>query len=311
MEGQRLTREDLGDMENMEEEFLGGDTGAEASRGVQSEGSDKLLERTLMAQEKEAYKQEQRWRSVQLQLNQLREDVEAERRPSPAPPQGPPPGGLTPPLGGAPARGSPAPAPVVPAPAPVVPAPAAPAPVVPAPAAPAPVAPAPAAPVTWSRAAIPRLEEGDDIEQYLTTFERLATAYRWPREDWAMFLVPYLTGKARRAYVAMDMDHAMEYNQVKEAILSKYEISQDVYRRRFREPDIRPGESPRELYTRLKDLFHKWIRPSNKTVEEVSEILILEQYLRTLAPDVRVWVKEHNPPDGQRAAELVENFMSA
>ncbi|KAL2083735.1 hypothetical protein ACEWY4_021508 [Coilia grayii] len=57
--------------------------------------------------------------------------------------------------------------------------------------------------------------------------------------------------------------------------------------------------------------YDKWIRPLNKTVEEVSEILILEQYLRTLAPDIQVWVKERNPPDGQRAAELVENFMSA
>lgn len=126
-----------------------------------------------------------------------------------------------------------------------------------------------------------------------------------------MFLVPYLTGKARSAYVAMDMDRATQYDLVKEAILAKYEINEDIYRRRFREPDIRPGETPRELYTRLKDLFHKWIRPSNKTVEEVSEMLILEQFLRTLAPDIRVWVKERNPQDGQTAAELVENFMAA
>jgi hypothetical protein len=165
--------------------------------------------------------------------------------------------------------------------------------------------------VTWPRAAVPRLEEDDDIEQYLITFERLAMAYRWPREDWAVFLVPYLTGKARSAYVAMNMDHATDYNRVKEAILHKYSINEEVYRRRFREPDIRPGESPRELYTRLRDLFEKWIRPADKSVEEVAEVLILEQFLRTLAPDIRIWVKEHQPQSGQGAAELVENFMAA
>ena len=183
-----------------------------------------------------------------MQLNQLREDVEADRRPASAP--------------------DPAAAPALahaPAPAP---------------------APAPAAPVTWPRAAIPRLEEDDDIEQYLITFERLAMAYRWPREDWAVFLVPYLTGKARSAYVAMNMDHATDYDRVKEAILHKYAINEEVYRRRFREPDVRPGESPRELYTRLRDLFEKWIRPADKSVEEVAEVLILEQFLRTLAPDI-------------------------
>ncbi|KAL2088246.1 hypothetical protein ACEWY4_015145 [Coilia grayii] len=307
MEGQRLTREDLGDLEEVEElldEEQHTPVGATAQPESEMAALRHLLERTLKAHEHESYKQELRWRSVQLQLNQLREDVEAERRPFPAPVPAP-----------APVVPAPAPAPVVPAPAPapVVPAPA-PAPVVPAPApaAPAPVLPvAPAAPMAWSRSAIPKLEDGDDIEQYLTTFERLATAYRWPREDWAVFLVPYLTGKARNAYVAMGMDQAMDYNRVKEAILLKYEISEEVYWRRFREPDIRPGETPRELYTRLRDLFQKWIRPSGKTVEEVSEVLILEQFLRTLDSDIRVWVKERNPQDGQGAAELVENYLSA
>ena len=53
------------------------------------------------------------------------------------------------------------------------------------------------------------------------------------------------------------------------------------------------------------------IRPATKTIDEVSETLILDQYLRTLTPDIRVWVKELDPQDGQRAAELVENFMAA
>ncbi|KAL2102153.1 hypothetical protein ACEWY4_001321 [Coilia grayii] len=109
----------------------------------------------------------------------------------------------------------------------------------------------------------------------------------------------------------MDPDHSMDYDHVKEAILHKYEINEETYRRRFREPDIRPGETPRELYTRLKDLFHKWIRPAIKSVEDICETLIMEQFLRTLAPDIRVWVKEHHPQTGQRAAELVEDFVSA
>ncbi|KAL2103957.1 hypothetical protein ACEWY4_000825 [Coilia grayii] len=168
-----------------------------------------------------------------------------------------------------------------------------------------------ASPVAWTRAAVPKLEESDDIEQYLTTFERLAVAYRWPRADWAVYLVPYLTGRARAAYVAMDIVEAMDYDKVKEAILAKYEINEDIYRERFRDPDIRPGETPRELYHRLKDLYRKWIKPAGKTVEDIGEIIILEQYLRSLAPDVRVWVKEHSPASGQQAAEWVEAFLSA
>ena len=303
MDNRRLTREEG-------EVLSDSEAGAQASGGDQPEGGDlatlhQLLVKTLQTQEREALKQDQRWKGVQIQLNQLRDDVDADRRRQPPPPPGLQLGGFHFPLGGAPAAPAPA------APVPAAPAVAAP-PVASDPAAaPAAMAPAQAAPVTWSRAAIPRFEEGDDIEQYLTTFERLAMAYRWSRQEWAVLLVPYLSGRARSAYVAMDQHEAMDYDRVKEAILKKFEINEEVYRRRFREPDVRPGETPRELYTRLKDHFNKWIRPATKTIGEVSEILIMEQFLRTLTPDIRIWVKEHDPQDGQRAADLVESFMAA
>ncbi|KAL2096710.1 hypothetical protein ACEWY4_008858 [Coilia grayii] len=145
----------------------------------------------------------------------------------------------------------------------------------------------------------------------LTTFERLAVAYRWPRTEWAVYLVPYLSGQARAAYVAMDIYESGDYDRVKAAILAKYEINEETYRQHFREPAVRPGETPRELYNRLKDLYRKWVKPAGKTVEEIGEVFILEQYLRTLASEVRVWVKEHNPATGQHAADLVEAFLAA
>ena len=48
---------------------------------------------------------------------------------------------------------------------------------------------------------IPTFREGEDIEVYLTTFERLAEANEWPREVWAARLAAVLTGKARQAYL--------------------------------------------------------------------------------------------------------------
>ncbi len=60
-----------------------------------------------------------------------------------------------------------------------------------------------------------QLCESDDIEHYLTTFERIAEVCRWPRGDRAIRLIPLLTGKARSAYVAMDVANAIDYMQVK------------------------------------------------------------------------------------------------
>lgn len=71
-----------------------------------------------------------------------------------------------------------------------------------------------------------RLTEADDIEHFLTTFERMATAYRWQKSDWVFHLIPLLTGKARGAYVHMDIDDSLDYDKVKSAILSKYDVAQ-------------------------------------------------------------------------------------
>lgn len=64
-----------------------------------------------------------------------------------------------------------------------------------------------------------------------------------------------LTGKARSAYIQMDLADAENYGKVKVAILAKYEITSETYRKRFRSTEILQDETPKELYVRLKDLF--------------------------------------------------------
>lgn len=68
---------------------------------------------------------------------------------------------------------------------------------------------------------IAKLEDSDDIEHYLTTFESLAEVYQWPREDCVVRLIPLLTGKAQSAFVAMNPSQTRDYDQVKAAILKK------------------------------------------------------------------------------------------
>lgn len=121
----------------------------------------------------------------------------------------------------------------------------------------------------------PRLEklcESDYIEHFLITFERIAAVCWWPKEGWAFCLIPLLTGKARAAYVHMDVEDSLEYEEVKSAILKKYDIN---FNQQFRSLDVEPNESPKELYVRLRELYWKWIQPKGRSMEEVGEILIL------------------------------------
>ncbi len=160
-------------------------------------------------------------------------------------------------------------------------------------------------------ARLPKLQEDDDIENYLTTFERLAQVYRWPREEWAVHLIPLLTGKARTAFVAMSPASMMDYDSLKEVILKKYEISTETYRLRFRALDTPADEMPMELYVRIKDLFSKWVRFDASTKKDIMETLVLEQYMRVLFPEIRTWVKERSPVTAAEAASFVEAYIAA
>ncbi len=152
-----------------------------------------------------------------------------------------------------------------------------------------------------------RLEESDDTEHFLTTFERLAAVYK----AWAVGLIPLLTGKARSAFVAMDPTHTTDYDQLKFAILKKYEIGRGTYCQRFQALYTPTDESPEELYTHLKDLFCKWVDFTTATKEQVMEKIVLEQYFRVLYPEVKTWVKERHLETAAEAAELVDANIAA
>ena len=100
-------------------------------------------------------------------------------------------------------------------------------------------------------AKLTRLTENDDIEAYLTTFERIMVAHEVNRERWSFKLAPQLTGKAQQAYAALPPDEAKTYDAVKRAILRRYNINEETYRQRFHKLKARDGESPKELLTRL------------------------------------------------------------
>ena len=67
---------------------------------------------------------------------------------------------------------------------------------------------------TEGEAKLVKLTEQDDIESYLTAFERIMRAYEVKEERWAVKIAPQLTGKAQQAYAAMKAEDAGDYQAV-------------------------------------------------------------------------------------------------
>ncbi|XP_034052695.1 zinc finger protein 287-like [Gymnodraco acuticeps] len=113
------------------------------------------------------------------------------------------------------------------------------------------------------------------------------------------------------AYTAMDQARAHCYRDLREALLTKFDISPETYWQQYRSMVVPSEDSPIETYHRLKGLYRRWIRSEQHTKEEIAEAIILEQMLRILSPEVRTWVKEHEPTDCLAAAKLALQYINA
>ena len=142
-----------------------------------------------------------------------------------------------------------------------------------------------------------KLNESEDVEAFLMTFERAVQAHE---VEAAPILAPQLTGRAQEAYAAMGDEDAKDYTKVIQAILQWYNINEETYRQRLKPKE---HETPVELVTRTRILAEKWLK-KYKTKEEVVDVIIKEQFAEALPEEVKVWVKERRPSTSTEAGQL-------
>ncbi|XP_023563794.1 zinc finger protein 446 isoform X1 [Octodon degus] len=80
-------------------------------------------------------------------------------------------------------------------------------------------------------------------------------------------------------------------------------------RLRFRGFCYKEVAGPREALARLRELCRQWLRPESCSKEQILELLVLEQFLGTLPPEIQAWVQRQQPGCPEEAAALVEGLQ--
>lgn len=111
-------------------------------------------------------------------------------------------------------------------------------------------------------------------------------------------LQPDLSGKAHEAFA-----------EDGKAILDEDIVNSELLRQRFRQFRYQEAKGPREVFRDLQDLCCQWLRPESRTKEQILELLILEQFLTVLPPEMQTWVKEDDPETCAQAVVLAEDFL--
>ncbi|XP_029142975.1 uncharacterized protein LOC114923803, partial [Protobothrops mucrosquamatus] len=149
----------------------------------------------------------------------------------------------------------------------------------------------------------------DNTKAFLASFEQVAQACQWPREDWMARLLPALSGEAEQIFSNLDTRDRVDYDKVKAAILRGDAIARERQRQNFRRFCYQEAEGPRGVYCQLQKLCHRWLKVERHSKEQILELLILEQFLAILPPEMQSWVREHSPETCSQAVSLAEDFL--
>ncbi|XP_060547180.1 zinc finger protein 331-like [Pantherophis guttatus] len=151
----------------------------------------------------------------------------------------------------------------------------------------------------------------EDPKVFLTSFEQVAQACRWPREEWVACLLPALSREAKEAFQKLEIGERDNYGKVKAAILKGEAMKTEARRQRFRQFCCQEVEDPRMVYKQIQELCHQWLKPERRTKEQILELLILEQFLASLPPKLQSWVQPKRPESCSQAVALVEDFLQS
>ena len=161
---------------------------------------------------------------------------------------------------------------------------------------------------------IPAFNEGkDEMDSYLLRFERYATAQKWEPDTWATGLSALLQGKALDVYALMPKEDALNYDKLKVALLKRYELTEEGFKRKYKKCRPENGETFQQFTTRMKSYFTRWIDMASieKSYEGLQDLILREQLIFICNRDLELFLREREPKSLEQASKLADQYKEA
>ena len=160
----------------------------------------------------------------------------------------------------------------------------------------------------------PFIDEKDELDSYLLRFERYAENASWEKDTWAIKLSALLTGRAMDVYTRMSDADASDYDKLKKALLTRYNYTEDGYRKRFREATPETEATPDQFVIRLKNYLAKWLELSGSSPQNFDalvDLIVKEQFINACSEDLAIYLLERGPKDLVELTTWAQKYLIA
>ena len=136
-------------------------------------------------------------------------------------------------------------------------------------------------------------EHTDKMDSYLTRFESYALSNKWDPSMWASYLSALLKGHPLEVFVRLSRDDQSDYDQIKEALLTNFDLTERSFRKKFRDCRPEKAETFRQFSGRLASYLDKWLGLARveKTYEAVCDFLARDQFLDCCSHELYLYLK--------------------
>ncbi|XP_072006274.1 uncharacterized protein [Engystomops pustulosus] len=157
----------------------------------------------------------------------------------------------------------------------------------------------------------PVLDKDGDLDIFLRSFEKTCRQYHLPREQWAQYLSPGLRGKALEVFADLPLELDEDYDAIKAALIKKYNLTPEVYRKKFRSVKRETTDSYADTVGNLRTTFLQWTRGlSVNSREDLEDLMIKDQFLHICPVDVRQFVCDREPKTADEAAQIADSYTA-
>ena len=146
--------------------------------------------------------------------------------------------------------------------------------------------------------------QAKEVDKYFAHIEKVADSLNWPKESWVLLLQSVLVGKAQEIYGSLSVEQSSNYEHVKEAILTDYELVPEAYRQKFRNYLKFDSKTHVEFAREKENLFNRWChyKEIGQDFKKLKQMVLLEEFKDKVRPDIRSHLDEQKVEELEKAA---------